>query len=76
MATLISWRSSGGSQGRCDAKCHNAETPVCDCMCGGRYHGAGRDGTLAEKIERYGNELLEELAGQALIDPAQGRMTL
>lgn len=33
----------GNSEGerRCDAKCHNAKEPGCDCICGGRYHGCG-----------------------------------
>jgi predicted RNase H-like HicB family nuclease len=41
MVTLISYSSSGGDQGRCDAKCYNATEPECDCICGGRNHGAG-----------------------------------
>ena len=41
MVTLISYYSSGGDQGRCDAKCYLASEPECDCICGGRNHGAG-----------------------------------
>jgi hypothetical protein len=41
MTTLISYQPSGGDQGRCDAKCYNAAEPECDCICGGRNHGAG-----------------------------------
>jgi predicted RNase H-like HicB family nuclease len=41
VTTLISYQSSGG-QGRCDAKCYDAEEPECDCICGGRNHGAGK----------------------------------
>lgn len=41
MVTLISYQSSGGDQGRCDAKCYAAEWDDCDCICGGRNHGAG-----------------------------------
>lgn len=41
MVTLISWSTSGGSKGRCDAKCYEAREPACDCICGGRNHGAG-----------------------------------
>jgi len=26
---------------RCDAKCYDAQHPDCDCLCGGRNHGAG-----------------------------------
>lgn len=41
MVTLISYQSSGGDQGRCDAKCYEAREEPCDCICGGRNHGAG-----------------------------------
>ena len=46
MTTLISYQSAGGDQGRCDAKCYDAHEPDCDCICGGRNHGAG----LAEAV--------------------------
>lgn len=59
MATLMSWHNSEGCKGRCDARCHNAKNPHCDCMCGGRYHGGARDGTLAERVDQYGEEVLE-----------------
>ena len=42
MTTLISFQSSGGDQGRCDAKCYDATEPECTCICGGRNHGAGK----------------------------------
>jgi hypothetical protein len=42
VTTLISYQSSGGDQGRCDAKCYDAHEEPCDCICGGRNHGAGR----------------------------------
>ena len=42
MTTLISYQSSGGDQGRCDAKCYEATEPECTCICGGRNHGAGK----------------------------------
>ena len=41
MTTLISFHTSGGESGRCDAKCYDAKHPDCDCLCGGRNHGAG-----------------------------------
>lgn len=60
MSTLIAAYNSEGCIGRCDAKCYNATDPVCDCICGGRNHGAGlkqaHENTreLAETwIERY-----------------------
>jgi len=41
MVTLISYQSSGGDQGRCDAKCYDAHEAECDCICGGRNHRVG-----------------------------------
>jgi hypothetical protein len=32
-----------GGVRRCDATCHNAKKPTCACICGGRYHGAGKN---------------------------------
>ena len=60
MATVMSWGNSEGVKGRCDAKCHNATSPVCDCMCGGRYHGSGLVPGRTEEIQReHGEEILE-----------------
>lgn len=39
MATIFAVYNSQGCIGRCDAKCHEAERPECDCICGGLYHG-------------------------------------
>lgn len=33
--------------GRCDARCHNARTPGCSCVCGGKAHGSGLSAALA-----------------------------
>lgn len=41
MTTLIAVYNSEGCVGRCDAKCYEAVHPDCDCICGGRNHGAG-----------------------------------
>lgn len=32
--------SGGGEVRRCDAHCHEAMNPECDCICGGVLHGA------------------------------------
>jgi len=55
MVTLIAAYNSEGCIGRCDAKCYNATCPDCDCICGGRNHGAGR-----QKAEQNTRELIEE----------------
>lgn len=38
MTTIMSVGNSEGSRS-CDATCHNASRPNCDCICRGRYHG-------------------------------------
>jgi hypothetical protein len=44
MSTLISVYKGTECVGRCDAKCYEAQSPICecDCICGGRNHGAGQ----------------------------------
>ena len=42
MTTLIAVYNSDGCVGRCDAKCYDAKHPNCDCICGGKNHGAGK----------------------------------
>jgi hypothetical protein len=60
MTTLLSWHSSDESR-RCDAKCHFAQGPICDCLCGGRYHGAGlQEGELEARVEKFGKEVFEQ----------------
>ena len=39
MATLIVVSNSDGMVGRCDSRCYEAQSPECDCICGGRNHG-------------------------------------
>jgi hypothetical protein len=59
----MSWGNSEGTKGRCDAKCHNATTPHCACMCGGRYHGAGAE--LGDRIRQHGDDILEAARARA-----------
>lgn len=61
MTTLLQVGDSEGAQ-RCDAKCHTAGEPECDCVCGGRYHGRGSEGAtelMQQDLEagRYGSDL-------------------
>ena len=62
MTTLIAVYNSDGLVGRCDAKCYNANSPDCDCICGGCNHGAG----LQKAIDNT-----QELAEQWLQDYAK-----
>lgn len=40
MTTILAYGNSEGTR-RCDARCHDATSSECDCICGGRYHGRG-----------------------------------
>jgi hypothetical protein len=63
--TLIVAANSDGVYGRCDAKCHNATGPRCDCICRGAFHGLGAGSPeLLEAVQKCGEKMLEELAGQ------------
>ena len=46
MTTLIAVYNSDGCVGRCDSRCYDAEWDECDCICGGRNHGAGKQQAL------------------------------
>jgi hypothetical protein len=59
MATLISVYNSSGCVGRCDAKCYDATSAHCDCICGGRNHGAGEK-QAQENTREYCQEWLDE----------------
>lgn len=41
MTTLLAVYTKEGCIGRCDAKCYDANSPECDCICGGVNHGVG-----------------------------------
>lgn len=58
--TLIEIRSASGRLlGRCDARCHEAVSPECDCCCGGRNHGRGLERAIAQTRE-YAQALIPE----------------
>jgi len=62
MVTLMTLGDNYGTRRRCDARCHNAGGPTCKCICGGRYHGAGRrgpgQGSLQERIAQTSAQFL------------------
>ncbi len=63
MTTLIAVYNSDGCQGRCNAKCYDAAEKDCDCICGGRNHGAGKEQALDNT-----RELAEEWLARARAD--------
>ena len=66
MTTLIIVSNSDGVVGRCDAKCYDAKSPACDCICAGRNHGAGKQRAIANTRELVigdeANKLLQDYA--------------
>ncbi len=60
MATLLTVGNSEGER-RCDAKCYDAEGGDCDCVCGGKNHGAGLQRAL-ENTRELGERWLEQAA--------------
>jgi len=71
MTTLITVSNSEGVVGRCDAKCYDAKSPQCDCICGGRNHGAGKDVALGNVTEdMLGVRSVAEFAAKHGFDPA------
>lgn len=48
MTTFMTWGTSSGKKGRCDARCHNAKGKKCKCACGGLMHGAHQGKSEAE----------------------------
>ncbi len=56
---LIEVRNSDGIVGRCDAKCYEAETPGCTCICGGKNHGAGLK-TALEKTREMAEQWIQD----------------
>lgn len=61
MTTAIAVYNSDGCVGRCDARCHEATTAHCECICGGRLHGAGKRAIEQNTRDLLGDELADEL---------------
>lgn len=56
--------TQGNSEGqrRCDGTCHNAKKPKCACICGGRYHGKGKDAQECLTRDWFGDNWREAKA--------------
>lgn len=59
MVTLLAVYDSDGCVGRCDARCYDATSPECECICGGANHGAGLN-QAAENTREMVEEWLED----------------
>lgn len=66
MATIMTWGNSEGTKGRCDAKCHEAAGPICECMCVGRFHGAAlRPGGIDKAVKDYWDKVWDQAQEKA-----------
>lgn len=68
MATIMTQGNSEGTR-RCDGTCHNATKPKCSCVCGGRYHGAGKQAQAMLTRDWFGEDWKEK---KAAIEAAGG----
>lgn len=86
MTAILSVGNSEGTR-RCDARCHQATEPDCDCICGGRYHGCGSTDLARQRLAddldagRLGHALQRafrhaQAAEQAHNPRAAGQLTL
>lgn len=71
MTALITVSNSDGVVGRCDAKCYNAQTDECDCICGGMNHGAGLERAMENVTEHFLGESLETFADKHGLDASR-----
>ena len=73
MTTVLAVYNSEGCVGRCDARCHEAHSPTCDCICGGKNHGVGLQKAIENNHERVGltPEDLRKFAEAHGHDPAK-----
>jgi hypothetical protein len=51
MTTMLALYNSDGCAGRCDARCYNAKSKTCSCICGGVNHGVGRQQAIDQTRE-------------------------
>ncbi len=58
MATAIRYEGSNGTKRQCTARCHDAKSPKCTCVCGGVLHGSVRDKTFGQKLQEYSDNLV------------------
>lgn len=72
MTTLIAVYNSEGLVGRCDARCHAAVSPECDCICGGMNHGVGHNAAVANTAA-LAESWIERYASEHGLDPDQHR---
>lgn len=70
---LIEVRNSEGIVGRCDAKCYLAEHENCECVCGGKNHGAGLQQAM-DNTREQAEQWIEEYAKRQSLESYQAEI--
>jgi hypothetical protein len=65
MTIITQLDGDGRVIGRCDAKCHEAKTAKCHCICGGKLHGAALGGRLESRVTEMFPEVLAYAKAEA-----------
>jgi hypothetical protein len=73
MSTLIAVYKGSVCVGRCDANCYDAKHPHCDCICGGKNHGAGQKKAEANTRE-YCEKWIERYISEKGIEGGTGQV--
>lgn len=73
MTTYMTWETSGGSKGRCDARCHNARKPKCKCACGGAMHGKARS-MEPDAFEKHKDEAAADIFFAMTVKVGEGKI--
>ena len=59
--TLVEARKSSKLIGRCDARCYNATSSKCNCICGGANHGIGFIKARTNMTDKLQGEIVQKL---------------
>lgn len=63
MTVLIAVYNGDECIGRCDARCYDAEEEACECICGGKNHGTGKQQALDNTRDQAESWLEQARAG-------------
>jgi len=67
MATIISVYNNQGLVGRCDARCHEAKTMDCHCICGGAFHGVGSKIAAEDRFTLSVQDIVNDIPGMSRV---------
>lgn len=59
---MLSEKIGRGPTRQCDARCYDAKTAHCDCICGGKNHGAGKQQAM-ENVQKIFLPKIEAATG-------------